>query len=350
MIKNIKSKILSFVMAICLLMTSTAALADDEISLTMSEAYTMAVESSKNLQASQINVDRTKNSMDSTMDKYQHDETTELGYMQSQHNYDNSKKTYSDAVLQMQSSVYGAYINVMLAEKKLELAKASEKLAYSNLNLASQKNLCGMLSQSDYDTQKNTYQTAQTAVDTAETNLEAAYLTFNSLVGLKPDDRPILTDEITFTEFKTDSIAADMDRAKDTSLTLWQTVDSIALIQEQMNDSQNIYDYDDLLYQKHATQIQVNAIETSVEDSVRSLYNTIKTDEQNYYSALEKLTSAQQDFTVGSINYKAGMCTQNTLDNLNYVQLSAEVAIYGTILNHALDVAKYQVLQGNQIF
>ncbi len=351
--KTGKNKIFSLFLIICLLMlTSAAALAEDkaEISLTMNEAYTRAVESNKSLQAAQINVDRYKNSMNNIREQYQHDETTELGYVSSQYNYENSQKTYKDAVLQMQSSVYGAYINVLLAEKKLNLAEAYQKLAYSNLDIASKKNLFGMLSQSDYDTQKISYEAAKTAVTAAETNLEASYLTFNSLVGLKPEDRPVLTDEINFAEFNTESLAADMDRAKDTSLALWQTVESIPIIKEQMNDSMNRYDYDDLLYQKDAAQVQVNATETSVEDSVRSLYNTIKTAEQNYYSALQALSTAQQNYTVGSINYKAGMCTQNTLDSLNYAQLNAECTVYSTVLNHALNVAKYRVLQGDQIF
>ena len=60
--------------------------------------------------------------------------------------------------------------------------------------------------------ENQSYAAAQTSLTTAQANLDTAYQKFNQLVGLAPDDRPVLTDQPSFAPLVIGSLDAEVSR------------------------------------------------------------------------------------------------------------------------------------------
>ena len=88
-------------------------------------------------------------------------------------------------------------------------------------------NQLGGASQYQVEQANQGYAQAQTNLSTAEANLTTAYQQFDQLVGLTPDDQPVLTDQPSFAPLAIGSLDAEVSQVLAESPSILKAQDTV---------------------------------------------------------------------------------------------------------------------------
>ncbi|WP_027365957.1 TolC family protein [Desulfotruncus alcoholivorax] len=286
------------------------------------------------------------------------DPATEAKYtalMQSSLNYLMKGKMLDQTKKQISLDAYTKYINVLMAEENLkyaEIALEKDKLAERLAKLSYQ---VGTTSKPELIGAQSGASVSESSVNVARENLDKAYIELNSLIGLWPEDRPVLQDDIEFEEFKVDNIDAEVNRAETSSENLWYLEQLVTLQKMDLRyfnygpgsgqlGSYKVEKYDVDIAEQNAQDAQ-----KQIKEGVQTLYKDILALAEQYKTLVAANESLEELLRVTKVKYDVGMATkmdvQTVQANLAKNQMNIELLKY----KNAIMVATFKSMTGKNI-
>ncbi len=248
-----------------------------------------------------------------------------------------SKKTLTSQQDGIAMDACNKYWSVQKYQEKLKIAELGLKNALRQLQNAQAGNRVGTIADSGLLGTKTQYQLAQSALDSAKNDLDKAFIAFNQVVGLRPEDRPILTDTVEYKPINIESLDYEVARVLGNSPTVWLAEQNVKM--QKYTEEKGIYSG---VYRNAETrklemdQVLVNAASTkeAAEQSTRSSYYAIKSVEDNYPAALDRVKVAEDNLRITKIKFDIGMSTATDVATDEKALADAKYSIFETNLNH----------------
>lgn len=258
-------------------------------------------------------------------------------------NWQMAKKSYNAEKDAVAMSVTKAYYEVLKALEGVQAAELSYKSAELSRQVALASYRVGMLAKSSLIQAESGLAQAKGALEAARKALDDAYQQFNVLVGLWPEDRPVLVDRPSFTPLQVDNLEAEVERVVEESPSLWSAKRGIDLARLNLdlyvfNNPQETEPYKAKEIKVSEAEVSAAGAEENLRKAVRSTYYGIRQLEENYAGLEQKLADAEEKLRVAGIKYGVGMATKQEV-------VAAEAALAG-IKKSLLDtVCQHEVLK-----
>jgi len=246
-------------------------------------------------------------------------------------NWQMSRKALDIQKDAVEISARSSYNAILQAQAKVKTCEASLKSAEKQRILAAANFRVGLINQQALLSAETNLANAKAELEAAKKSLDDAYQKFNQLVGLWPEDRPVLTEVPDFEKLTVYDLDSYIERTLEENPNLWLAKEKVDLAKTMLGT----YDFTNPAEPYKAKQLDVDKAIISASDardqarkSLRSLYYTVTGLEEQYAPATEQVRMAEENLRVIKIKFEVGMAT------------SAEVAQ----AESALAQAKQQVL------
>lgn len=251
--------------------------------------------------------------------------SADLGYRTAIRDIEETKK-------QLKVDVYSAYTGILMAEESLRNSNQQLEQALSALKVARVQKEVGMLSGPALTKAQADYDKALKTRDADAESVSKAYVTFNKLVGLWPEDRPVLTDKIEYSPVQVDNIDTEVSRALESSQSIWKLQQDIGT---QKRDLKNVSKpYDEEKYDVDMANNSVDAAKKALDESIRQAYSDIMSLEAKYDAAQSSLKTAEDNLRVTKVQYDIGMSTKNDLTTAEATLSTAKNGIFSIACQH----------------
>ncbi|QGP91670.1 Outer membrane efflux protein [Neomoorella glycerini] len=226
-------------------------------------------------------------------------------------------------------ATHKAYYDVLKKEAQVSLATltvendalklSNARLSYTN-GLISKQALMGMETQ---------LAVGRAALAAARIELDKTYKALNLLIGLPENARPVLVDKIDFSPFQGD-LASQQTLALDESPNVMSAIENAQLKERLKGWDENTSDED-----IEIARLQAGMAQDQVKELVRTLYNSVKTLEENYIPAQNNLRLAEENLRVTKIKYEIGMATKSDINEAEKNLADAQQKLLQLTLDHA---------------
>jgi outer membrane protein TolC len=330
--------------------------------LTLQQALAMAMASNTTLNSQSAAVDQANNNLDTAQQQSQAtlnytpsgsagspDTVTPTVESALNSITDNSLNlTYQTRELQASQDtvtydVYQDYLAIVQDEAALAAAQQAFNLEDLTQRVTNLEYQVGYTSQDAVVQENQKYAAAQTSLDTANANLTNAYLQFNQLVGLAPDDRQVLTDQPSFAPLVIGSLDAEVSRVLADSPSILLAQNSVSSDKTALNvvsyiPSENMATADTL----NEAENGLTATENNAAQSERTLYHTITTLESKQNSMQQALTTAETNLQMYQVEYNVGMATKIDLETAQSNLSQAQLALLENTVSQQMDVMAFE--------
>ena len=307
-------------------MSAAGNAASAALELTLDEAVNRALAKSNTLKSAEYDIERSEEVRESAADKVKYipagptpdaAAAAFTNLVAKDLAWQMSKKTKDVKADAITLSVFQAYINVLAAQEKVAAAEKALADADWKRWAARVGYQVGTVSLSGKLTAEVNYDARAAALASARAALEDAYHKLNQLVGLNPDDRPVLKDQPQLIPIKVDDLEAEIQRRVEESPSVWLAERNVELARLALD----LYDWTNPNREPYrAKEIDVTKAELSAADAkdqlrqqLRSIYQNIVQIEQDYASLEQSLKLAQENLRIKKVYYEVGMATKGDL-------------------------------------
>ncbi|KAF1086036.1 Outer membrane efflux protein [Sporotomaculum syntrophicum] len=364
-----KLTVMFLAMIMVFLGTASAALAKEPATpqLTIEDVMRMAVENSTALKSGNLAKDQAWEARKDAADDVslrpsggggpvnEKAESSFTKLMQTSNRYLTQSKLLQQEEKNVKLDAYQKYISVLISQEKIknaEITLAKDQLAERLAKICAQ---VGTISNPEMVAAQSTVQASAAALQEAIENLDKAYVELNAVIGLWPEDRPILQDEIAFETFKVDNINAEASRAETSSEALWSLQQLVNLQKMDLSyfrygpGSGALSSYDIEKIDVDIAELNVEEARKEVRNGVFTLYKDIQAAEEQYNKVNAAIKLMEETLRVAKVKYDVGMATA-----MDIKTSEAELASYETNLallkyQHAILVANFKNLTGKEL-
>jgi outer membrane protein TolC len=196
-----------------------------------------------------------------------------------------------------------------------------------------------MLSKTGLNQAESGLTAAKSALEAAQKALDDAYQQFNQLVGLWPEDRPVLTDRPTYSALEIDSLDTEVEKAVENSPALWLAKRNVDLAKLGLD----LYSFNNESEPYKSKEIKVNQAELTaagnedtLRNSVRSTYNKIRQMEENYAALQQDLAVKEENLRLVRLKFNLGMVTKTDLLAAQVDLEKAQKSLLDAVCQHEL--------------
>lgn len=351
-----KTKVFAVLMVLLLALSPVSAFAagDTLPQLTIKEALSKAISHSSTLKKNQED----KESLEYDVKNYKQNmltsETTS-GYLTSYKSYMNAQwklaQMEPDTKIQKEKLEYQlteCFARIINAEKGLELTDKNLELTKANLDISALKLKLGLISQSKYDEENFSYETAVANREDTAISIDSLYRDLNEVMGQDKDKKYELVLELAY-----EPIGEDFDTRRVITMAIQESA-SVKSAEQSLNlakyerDVALPYDERTGQYQSGTRVNNDNAVaqagrtlddtKNNVENSVLTTYDAVIKLERAYDSYIKDLAKNQADLEILKLQLEQGKATpiEVTAKELKIEEI--EENIRKTIYNHAVEV------------
>lgn len=264
-------------------------------------------------------------------------------------NAENSKKSTEESVKYSAKEVYSG---IVTDERNLKVQAASLKLQDKELTLAKKKYSLGLISNDDLKDTQLSYDKAKESYKNLQDTLEVSYKTLNTLIGIDENERfsfslPLEYEKLELPASIDTYISANVDSAasvKTAKLNL-QSAKNSYNIRGLNEDSTEPYNYLSLTNSVNEADLSLKDAKDNVESNLRTLYNTIKTQESNIDIAKSELTRLKEDYSKEQTKFAQGTTSQIAVDEAQQKVIEKEYSILSQMYSHMLNVEKFKNME-----
>ncbi len=205
------------------------------------------------------------------------------------------------------------YWDVLKAQEKVRAAEEGLKKADWELRRARANFQVGMIPQAALVAAEAGLAQAKAALEAAKNDLDNAYASFNRLVGLWPQDRPVLVDGVNFNPLQVSDVETEVGRIVDESPTVWLANEKVTL--QKYYEDMMFYTGEYRPYQVRKIEVEQAELDAAaarkmMEEITRSLYYNAKSLEESYQALQEGVKTAEENLRVTKVKYDVGMATR----------------------------------------
>lgn len=291
--------------------------------LTLNQAIEMAVGYSKALKKAELEVDRT-----AELRTYRYDQLDYVPYdipsdprvevawanmLAADLSWQMSRKSLGLAEDRLVLNVCRKYWDVLKAQDKLAAAEAGLRKAEWGLREARAGAQVGLLTSLALSRAEAGLAGAEAGLAAAENELAEAYIKLNDLLGLWPQDRPVLTDTVEFHPLEVVNLDTAVQRVIELSPSVW-LAEETATMQKYLQDLM-FYTGDYRPYQARKIEVRQSELDAAgAKDSARlltrSLYYSVMSLEEAYRPLEQAVGIAEESLRIVGIKYELGMVTR----------------------------------------
>ncbi|MEW5952346.1 MAG: TolC family protein [Bacillota bacterium] len=223
------------------------------------------------------------------------------------------------------------YWNVLVAQEKYKVSK--HNLKKSEIELANIRALVnvgmapqGMSPAMAIKQAEGKKAASFAAYVTAENELSKAYEALNKLIGLWPEDRPILKDNILFTPLEDVALDAHVRSVLDHSPSVWLAEEAVSMAkyaQSMMFAMGKYTPYEVRKIEVQQAELDSMNARDAIRMATREMYYALRNIEEAYASTEKGIQTAQEALRVIKLLYEVGMATE--LDVVQAEEALAEV-------------------------
>jgi outer membrane protein TolC len=323
---------------------------------TMQQAVEKAMFLNKGLKSSQYDADRSEEVRDYVSDKVEYNatgpapnskaESLVISDVQAGINASMAKKNLMVQQDSVVMSVYSAYDTILQAQEKVKVAELTlkQKDWLKRMALVGQK--VGTVDIMAVVQATTNYESAKSSLEAAKKALDDDYQKFNQLVGLWPDDRPVLVTIPEITPLEVANLDYEVAKALDISPTVWSAQRKIDLAKL----TKQLYDFTDSNSEPYKVkQIDVEKAEVAATDTkdsvsklVRTLYYSTKQLEEQYAGSQESLRLAEESQRVAKVKFEVGMATNTELLEAELGLAQAKQSLLNISCQHEIQVMAFK--------
>ncbi len=264
-------------------------------------------------------------------------------------NAENSKKSTEENVKYSAKEVYSG---IVTDERNLKVQAASLKVQDKELTLAKKKYSLGLISNDELKDTQLSYDKAKESYKNLQDTLELSYKTLNTLIGIDENERfsfslPLEYEKLELPASIDTYISANIDSAasvKTAKLNL-QSAKNSYNIRGLNEDSTEPYNYMSLTNSVNEADLSLKDARDSVESNMRTLYNTIKTQESEIDMAKSELTRLKEDYSKEQTKFSQGTTSQIAVDEAQQKVIEKEYSILSQMYSHMLNVEKFKNME-----
>jgi outer membrane protein TolC len=260
-------------------------------------------------------------------------------------NYDDSKEVTKQ---QLEQSIREYFIAIIEAENEIDLYEQNMAIQEQSIKIDETKLKLGLISQSEYDSAKNTYANLKSNRDTLENKLTSAYSNLNVILGTNTKERYNISYDCTYTrEADTIVLASVISKAQSNSYSIKQKKNAVDIAKYDLekyslstssNYSSDTRDTKEATYNK-ATRDYGDAID-NIEVTITNWYNSLKENEQSYADNISTLELKKSQLSIYETKLELGTITDLELQKYKYEIASLENTVETLKYNHDLLVRK----------
>jgi outer membrane protein TolC len=230
------------------------------------------------------------------------------------------------------------YWDVLKAQEKVRAAEEGLKKADWELRRARANFQVGMIPQADLVAAEAGLARAKAALEAAKNDLDNAYASFNRLVGLWPQDRPVLVDGVNFAPLEVPDVNVEVGRIVAESPTVWLANEKVTL--QKYYEDMMFYTGEYRPYQVRKIEVEQAELEAAstrkmMEEITRSLYYNAKSLEESYQALQEGVKTAEENLRVTKVKYDVGMATRAEVAAAEAALAEAKQKALETACQHA---------------
>lgn len=243
-------------------------------------------------------------------------------------------------------SVDNLFNSILAAEDDIKLHEENMVIQEKDIKVAEVKRNLGLMSQLEYESTVNNYNTTKDEKESLEIAVNEAYRSLNELMGTDLNKKyELVYDEVEYEPMGDVNISSAIERALSTAETIKSKKDALTLAE---------FDYK--TYVPDATQVgqsitKKNAVyqatrdletaETNLKTSMTNLYDTITELEQTYTDTKNSLSVLQSQYEVIKAQYEMGKATETDVLTVEYNIHKAEAGLDKIIRNHDILVKQF---------
>jgi outer membrane protein TolC len=317
--------------------------------LTLQKAIDLALRYDKNLQKAAAEVERTKELREDAAKKIDftpapgssYEPTTELNWnnlLSADLNWRMSKKNLEATRDALVLKVCQSYWNTQTAQEKVALQEKLEQQALLKLQNARAGAQAGTVSPSQVVLAESQWQQAKNNLEAARHDLEDAYVSLNQLIGLRSEERPLLTDNPAFEPLDVVDLEHEVARVVASSPSVWLAQQTVTLKEWAADMMFFTGQYNPYKARQIAVdQAELDAASAAdlMELVTRNLYYAARGLEESYRAATEALQMAQENLRVVQVKYDAGMAIKADIQAAEVAVAQAEQAVNALKRQHA---------------
>ena len=291
--------------------------------LTLSQSIDIAGQYSKTVKKAQLDVDRTGELRTYRYDQLDYvpigipnNQAIEIAWssmLSADLQWQMSKKSLGMEEDRLVLDVCRKYWDVLVARENMTTRKQALQQAELDVRKVRVSSRVGLVTPLTLSQAEMGLIEAKTNLAEADNELTQAYIKLNRLLGLWPQDRPVLTDALEFNPVQVDNLEAAVQRVIETSPAIWLAQER-ATMQKHLEDLM-FYTGDYRPYQ--ARKIEVKQAELDAADAketmrvlTRNLYYNVINMEEMYRTLEEAVKVAEENLRVTGIKYELGMLTR----------------------------------------
>lgn len=334
---------------------ATTAVTTTATGWTYEQAVAKALELSKTVKNAQADIERSYEVLNSAADNVKFFPTGPgnpevdkafTAYIQADNQRAVKKNDLAKEKDKVEASVRKAYNAVLAAQSKVKVDELAVKNADTQRMVAQYKYQFGMASQfqqkqfdTDYEKERKTQEADNIA-------LTAAYQAFNQLVGLQPNDRPVLTDTPEFTKMDNVDLESYITGVISASPDIASLAKSIDMAQTNLK----LYQFNVPGAEPYtAKQIDVEKQETTYSNAkdqlgngLRSLYASIRGMEEQYAAIQAKLPYAEDAARLAKVQFEVGTGTKADVEATELAVAQLKQQAFDLTVKHADAVTTFK--------
>lgn len=230
------------------------------------------------------------------------------------------------------------YFDVLAAQNKVRSAEAALDSARRQLQVARALYNVGMATQAALTGAEAQYQAAQATLNAAQNDLDKAYVLLNQLVGLWPEDRPVLTDKVDFKALQITNLDYEVVKVLESCPTVWLAQETVTM--KKYLEDMTLYTGEYRPYQARKIEVEqaeLDALTTKemFERITRSLYYGVKNLEELYAGAEQGVWAAEENLKVVKAKYEVGLATAAEVAAAEKSLAEAQYTAYNLACQHA---------------
>ena len=319
-----------------------------EEGLTIEQAVAMALNYSKTLKQSALDVEKSEEQRNAAADAVSFIPLEYSGYSEADRAYTSllsadiswamSKKNLDMSEDRISLSVFNAYVGVVQAGENVEYAREALNSASLEWSAANTKYRLGMLSSLEKNSADTQYQSAQRSLQLAEIELTTACQALNKLIGLSTDERPLLTQKPAYSEMEELDLEAVINQTVNASPSIWLADKSVDMAELQIK----FYDwatYNSSTYRATEISVQQAALTASesreqLRQSLRDIYYNILKLEESYLLQQEAVKLAQESLRVKKLMFEVGLTTKMEVQSAQLALQQAQSSLDAIVFQH----------------
>ncbi|MCD7776974.1 MAG: TolC family protein [Clostridiales bacterium] len=322
--------------------------------MTVDAAVARAIERSTTIKSYEDNIEIAEDNLDDIrVYRRAATEFTEVNsYAISYKSLEASIATYKDRIeaekQSIQYKVVSYFVNIINAQNSLAIYDEYLDIETRNLEIYEKQLELGLISQTQYESYVDAYNTAVTNKTTLQNTIDSNYTSLNTLldynVAAVYDIE--LGEEVEYEPIDRTTLAAHVTLATSAGGNV-----NIAVLERNVEIAQYTLDLHSDLYSSetrmeveadlYSATSSLNDTKLSYEGTVKTLYQSIIESEENYSDLVSQLNTLNNTMSVYEKQYELGQITELQLDTYHYTVKSLENQIDAAVYSHYLAVLQY---------